>query len=151
MSPRRRTPAPRRPSRRERRADGQRPAQLRLGGLMMILLTGGAAAVLGVLQVHAQFAARDYEMEARRVQELARERRDDTKKLQTRLGGLKRDETLREAALGPLGMIEPSPDVIGELVLSPSLISEFERAERQARRKLAAERERLDIFREEVF
>ena len=137
------------PRKRREKNHGERPSQLRLPTLLVILATGAVATTMGVMLVGAQFQARDYEMEARRLQELSRERRDEVKKLQTRLGGMKRSETLREAAMGPLGMIEPHPADISQLDVDPALITEFERAEEFARQNIAAERERLEMFRKD--
>lgn len=138
-----------RKSRGRRRGEGERPSTLGLAGVAVIFGTAAAATVLGALQVQARFAERDYEMEARRLQELARERRDDTKELQSRLGGLKRGEMLREAALGPLGMIEPPAESIGDLRVDPALITAFEDAQFKAQKEIAAERARLEAFRKE--
>lgn len=107
--------------------------------MLVVFAVGAVGSALGVAQVKVQFDARDYAIEARRMQELAQLRRDEVRKLEARLGGLKAGQNLREVAMGPFGMVEPesvSPIEVGE-----DAKEEFARAAREAAEALKARRE----------
>jgi len=73
---------------------------------------------LGFLRVHSVFSLRDDEMETRRLQELAQQRRDKFKSLTSRLAQLQRTEVLRTTAEGSLGMAIPEPQNMETLTIS---------------------------------
>ncbi len=126
-------------------------AQLKPYGLLVILAVAAIATALGCLQVKIQFDARDYQIETRRLQELASVHRDEIRKLETRLGDLKRDENLREAALGPLGMVEPSPSDIRSLTIDDTRVQIFRTASTDAREAIESRRHNLQEEGKEVF
>ncbi|MEO8377343.1 MAG: hypothetical protein ABI579_06705 [Candidatus Sumerlaeota bacterium] len=73
---------------------------------------------LGFIRVHSVFSLRDDEMETRRLQELAQQRRDKYKSMTSRLAQLQRTEVLRTTAEGSLGMAIPEPQSMETLTIS---------------------------------
>ncbi len=126
----------RNPRRATRRAEPQPAVALDLRTLAVVLAIGAVATGLGIAQVRARFDARDYSIEARRIQDLATVRRDEVRKLEAKIGGLKAGQNLREAATGPLGMIEPAPEFVSVLEVSEDVRDMFADASAQARSDL---------------
>lgn len=126
-------------------------APLRVGGLLAILGAGAVCTALGVLVVGTRFEARDLEIEARRMQEMTRERRDGIRQLETTISQMKRGEALREAALGPLGMVEPAASMMEVLEVNPERVEAFGMAARRARQRLVIERVDRETWKEEGF
>lgn len=124
---------------------------LKVGGLLLILGAGAVAALLGVVIVDVRFEARDMEIETRRLQELAGERRGEIRALEAEIGQLKRGESLREAALGPLGMVEPAPAVVDRMEVSEARAEDYRRAAQKARQRLIDKRAERESWKEEVF
>ncbi|MDK2970790.1 MAG: hypothetical protein PWP23_545 [Candidatus Sumerlaeota bacterium] len=127
------------------------PAPLHIGALALILAAGAVAAALGVVIVDARFEARDLEIETRRIQELSSERRGDIRALEAQIGQLKRGESLRQAALGPLGMIEPAPAVVDRMDVSEERAESIRRASQKARQLLVEKRAERESWKKEVF
>lgn len=142
--------SPHRPRHAARRTAPTSPATLGAAGVLTIFGIAGVATALGLSAVHQQFSVRDHQIEARRLQELAGTRRDDVRKLETQIGFLTRDESLREAALGPLGMVEPAADSVQDLEVDAQRAAEIAAAHDRARARLAAMREEYDAFGKEV-
>jgi hypothetical protein len=124
--------------RRERAA----PESLTTGGLVVLACLAVLATSLGYMRVRTVFEVRDYEIEASRLHGLTTVSRDEIKRLEARLGDLKRDETLREAALGAFGMIEPPAAAVGLLEVDAGRVAAVEAAERGA--ALELEQRRLE-------
>lgn len=131
-------------------APRESPPTLSVGAVTVIFGAAGIAAALGLSVVHLQFNARDHQIEARRLQELAGQRRDDVRKLETHIGFLTRDESLREAALGPLGMVEPSLESVQDLEVDAFRARRLVRAERAARARMEELREEYESLGREV-
>lgn len=129
----------------------ENPKRLRLSSLFVILALGAMGTVLGVTVVDARFTAQDHEFETRRLQESAKLRRDEIRDLNSRIGDFKRGESLREAAMGPLGMIEPSAESVGRLEVDESRVDEVRRAAREARQALIEKKQQRDRIKKEVF
>ncbi|HMZ51607.1 MAG TPA: hypothetical protein PKH51_00735 [Candidatus Sumerlaeota bacterium] len=91
------------------------PVDMRFIGVLVVL--GMIFIGLGYLRVHAVFSLRDDEMETRRLQELAQQRRDRYKSMTSRLAQLRRTEVLRTAAEGTLGMAIPEPQAMETLTI----------------------------------
>lgn len=127
------------------------PAPLHIGALALILAAGAVAATLGVIVVDARFEARDLEIETRRLQELSGERRGDMRALEAQIGQLKRGESLRQAALGPLGMIEAAPAVVDRMDVSGERAQSVRRASQKARQLLVEKRAERESWKKEVF
>ncbi|MCC6546523.1 hypothetical protein IT570_05080 [Candidatus Sumerlaeota bacterium] len=92
------------------------PVDMRfLGGLVIV---GLVFIGLGYLRVSSVFSMRDDEMEARRLQELAQQRRDRFKTMTSRLSHLRRAEVLRTTAEDSFGMAIPEPQNMETLTIS---------------------------------
>ncbi len=87
------------------------------GFFFSMVAIGAMITAGGLLKVHTVFEARDLEMETRRLQEVAQEKRDRYKVLNSRLSSLRRMEVLRGAAQDSLGMIEPAPQAMTTLTI----------------------------------
>jgi hypothetical protein len=116
------------------------PHSLTLGVLGMIVAVSAVFVICGTWLLSMQFEARDYEMEARRRQQDLFAARDGLKDKEAQVGSMHRDEFLREAALGPLGMIDPLPVSFSEMRLDAERKLELEKAAREAREALRGER-----------
>ena len=127
------------------------PVRLRMSLLLAIWACGAAATAMGVMIVEKRFEAQDLRMETSRLQDVTRVRRDEIRELEVRIADLTRGESLRQAALGPLRMIEPPANMVGDLKISETQIDAFREATDEASRDIAAERARLDHFSKEVF
>lgn len=123
------------------RAGKSAAAPLGTRGLFSIFAIAAVGAVLGAAQVKVQFDARDYAIEARRVQELTQIRRDEVRKLEARIGGLKAGQNLREVAMGPFGMVEPAPESVSAIEVDEDVKEEFAKASREAAEALKTRRE----------
>ena len=119
---------------------GKAPSQLSLPMLGIILSVGAIATTLGVIHVDMHFRVRDYQIETARLQSLVKVRRDEASKIETQLGGLTRDSSLREAALGPLGMQEPTTEVVRGIQIDEQLVAQFETAELKVSESLKQKR-----------
>lgn len=124
---------------RKSRAPKAPAAPLGVKGMLTVFAIGAIGTALGVTQVKVQFDARDYAIEARRVQELAQLRRDEVRKLEARIGGLKAGQNLREVALGPFGMVEP--ETVSSIEVDGNMKDEFAKAAQEAEAALKARRE----------
>lgn len=132
--------APARATRRVRRMQEVRdeaPATLSMRGLLLIFGVAAAASALGAVQVQERFRQRDFEIEARRMQDLAAARHDELKRLEASVGILKSDANLREAAISAFGMTEPPTQIVGELTIDPQRTRQIARAARKAQDALA--------------
>lgn len=74
-------------------------------GVLVIL--GGMFVAAGYVKIEGVFAARDLEMEAGRLQDLAQKRRERLKALEGRFSELRRGDTLSAAGMNALGMLQP--------------------------------------------
>ena len=111
-------PAGKKSRRLERQEESTPPPQVGLRFLGVLCLVGGLFLGLGIWKVHSVFAVRDYEMETRRLQELAQQRRDRYKALASRLSQLQRGEILKTTAEGSLGMAVPEPQEMETMIIS---------------------------------
>ncbi|MCB2154383.1 hypothetical protein KQI84_05820 [bacterium] len=127
------------------------PVTLRIRDLLAILLAGAMATGMGLTIVKMRFQARDYEIEAARLQELTTARRDEAKRLEARLGLMQRDEVLRETAIEELGMIDPDPSAVEELTMNEERVAAYREAQQEAREELEAKRRQLAAWQKEVF
>ncbi|MBI5155147.1 hypothetical protein HZA57_07915 [Candidatus Poribacteria bacterium] len=129
----------------------KRGSELRVAELLAIVSCGAVAAGLGLLHVNAGFRTRDYEFETRRLQELEQVRHDEVSRLEARLGMLKRKESLRDAALAHLGMVEPASTLVGEVEVNPDRVTAFREASERARTELEGKRQTLATLGKEAF
>ncbi|MEQ8820840.1 MAG: hypothetical protein RLY93_11400 [Sumerlaeia bacterium] len=116
------------------------PKPLTAGPLCVIAAFASLAIVLGMVQVSASFAARDFEIETRRMQELASVERDEVKRLEARLSRLGRDDSLRAVAQEELKMVEPPSETIGQIAIDPVRRQALSHAADEKLRELEAER-----------
>jgi hypothetical protein len=93
------------------------PPMIGLRFFAILFLSAGTLTGLGLLNVGTVFSARDFEMETGRVQRIARERHDRQKALEARLGELRSADSLRASAMGTLGMAEPDPQLVTEMII----------------------------------
>lgn len=141
----------RRSTAKSRRQTEPAPLTLRLRDLVGILLAGAMVTSLGVTIVKMRFEARDYEIEAARLQEMTSLRRDEVKRLEARLGLMHRDEVLRETAIEDLGMIDPETSSVEKLALDETRETAYREAQHQARQQLESKRQQLVAWQKEVF
>lgn len=126
------------------------PHSLSLRGLAAIVGVSAVFVACGTWLLAVQFETRDYEMATRKKQEQLFAARDALKDLEAEAGRLHRDEFLREAALGPLGMVDPLPVSVSEMRVDAGRQRELAAAAVQARASLARERIELETFPKEA-
>jgi hypothetical protein len=126
------------------------PNSLSLRGLATIVGVSAVFVACGTWLLAVQFEARDYEMATRKKQEELFAARDALKDLEAEAGRLHRDEFLREAAMGPLGMVDPLPVSLSEMRVDAGRQRERAAAAVKARAAMARERIELETFPKEA-
>ncbi len=119
--------------RKMRAAEELPPPMIGLRFVAVLVVVGGCFLALGMWRVGMVFAARDFEMEASRLQVLAEQRRDRAKGLATRISALQRGEVLRGAAEGTLGMAPAEPGSMDTLDISAESVARWRAAAEAAR------------------
>lgn len=104
------------------------PPQVGLRFLAVLILLGAGFTGLGVWKVNTVFRVRDYEMETRRLQELAQLRRDRYTALVSRVSQLNRGEVLKATAVEGLGMAAPLPEEMESMVIPLGTRERWQRA-----------------------
>lgn len=99
-------------------ADVELPPLVGWRFLLAAGLMAGGFAWLGLWQVHQVFEARDYRMEASRLQQIADQRQDRRVELSARVAHLQRAESLAAAGQQVLGMHSPEPGTVEQLTIS---------------------------------
>lgn len=137
-----------------RRAFNQReastPKRLRLRDMALIWAGAAVFAAAAIGLVHLRMSTRDDEIETRRLQDQLLVQRDLSKDLEAGLGTLQRREVLREVAITSLGMVEPSPENVGELTIDNAAWRSWRMAETRARQRLEANASSASTGRKEV-
>jgi len=126
------------------------PRSLSMMTLGAIICVSSVFVFCGTWLLAVQFEARDYEMETRKRQEELLAVRDALKDMEAEAGRLHRDEFLREAAMGPLGMINPPSVSVSEMRVDGIRRRELAAAAVRARAGLAAERLEIETFAKEA-
>lgn len=122
-------------------AAGTRPPELlHLPGLALIWGVALGAALLGVVIVDMRFQAADRRIETTRLQRESQVLRDDSARMQARLGAMRGGTHLRDRAITHLGMVEPDPSRVERIQVDPFRVKDFREAERAAIADAARER-----------
>lgn len=127
------------PRRGRRRVPLQEKAQPPMVGLRFVgicVAVGALFAALGTWQVHVLFSTRDHEIETKRLQQLVQKRRDQANATLADVARLQRSELLRGEAAGVLGMVEPKPLEVDELVVTAESASRWQAAAEKVRREM---------------
>lgn len=109
--------------------------------LLTVILVATCLGGLGLWRVNTVFRARDNEIEAHRLQELARARRDRTKSLEARVSQLQRGEILKTAAVEALGMTAPDPARMESVEITAASVDAWRRAAAEYQAQLLAKEE----------
>lgn len=107
--------------------------------LAVVLVLGALVMGAGIWRVQTVFESNDLRMETRRLQEIAAERRDRARVLESRVSHLQGSEILREAAARDFGMAVPEPLEVETLEVASEVRERWRRAGEQTRQHAGGE------------
>lgn len=119
-------------AKRARLEEENAPPQIGIRFIAILALCGALFTGLGYYKVDSVFSARDFQIEAGRLQELAQQRRDRSKALVSRVSQLQRSEHMRASAVANLGMLDPQPVDMESLVVPTEVSLRWQRAAAEA-------------------